>query len=134
MSVFVDTSPFLAILDTDDEEHEAAKRTWEHLITTNQVMACSSYILVETVTLVQRRLGVEAVRTFEHDIYPLLHIEWVDEPIHRAGMAAVIAASRRKLSLVDCVSFEVMRRSGLHQVFGFDPHFEEQGFEAIAIG
>ena len=131
MSVFVDTSAFLAILDTDDEEHAAAKRIWEHLIATHQAMVCSSYILAETVALVQRRLGVEAVRTFQHDIYPLLHIKWVDEPIHRAGMAAVIAASRRKLSLVDCVSFDVMRRSGLHQVFGFDPHFEEQGFEAL---
>ncbi|MBT4502003.1 MAG: type II toxin-antitoxin system VapC family toxin [Gemmatimonadetes bacterium] len=134
MSVFVDTSAFLAILDTDDEEHAAAKRIWEHLIATHQAMVCSSYILAETVALVQRRLGVEAVRTFQHDIYPLLHIKWVDEPIHRAGMAAVIAASRRKLSLVDCVSFEVMRRGELHQVFGFDPHFEEQGFEAIAVG
>ena len=134
MSVFVDTSAFLAILDTDDEEHAAAKRIWEHLIATHQAMVCSSYILAETVALVQRRLGVEAVRTFQHDIYPLLHIKWVDEPIHRAGMAAVIAASRRKLSLADCVSFEVMRRGELHQVFGFDPHFEEQGFEAIAVG
>ena len=77
---------------------------------------------------------IRAVRTFQHDIYSLLHIEWVDEPIHRAGMAAVIAASRRKLSLVDCVSFEVMRRGGFHQVCGFDPHFEEQGFEAIDFG
>ena len=42
-----------------------------------------------------------------------------------------MAASRRKLSLVDCVSFEVMRRGKLHQVFGFDPHFEEQGFVAL---
>ena len=64
MSVFVDTSALLAILDTDDEEHAAARRTWEHLITTHQVMVCSSYVLVETVALVQRRLGVEAVRTF----------------------------------------------------------------------
>jgi len=131
MSVFVDTSALLAILDADDEEHEAAKRIWEHLLATPQVMVCSSYVLVETVALVQRRLGVDAVHTFQHDVYPLLHIEWVDESIHSAGMAAAIAASRRRLSLVDCVSFEVMRRGGLHRVFGFDPHFEEQGFEAL---
>ena len=33
MSVFVDTSAFLAVLDADDTEHHRAKRTWEHLIT-----------------------------------------------------------------------------------------------------
>ncbi|MEI6809693.1 MAG: hypothetical protein WCN95_13310, partial [bacterium] len=29
---------------------------------------------------------------------------------------------------VDCVSFEVMRRLGLRNVFAFDNHFAEQGF------
>jgi len=35
------------------------------------------------------------------------------------------------LSLVDCVSFEVMRRIGMNRVFCFDPHFEEHGFEVL---
>ena len=38
MSIFVDTSAFLAILDADDAEHPRAKRTWEHLITHDEVM------------------------------------------------------------------------------------------------
>lgn len=32
MTVFVDTSDFLAVLDADDLNHEKAKRTWEDLI------------------------------------------------------------------------------------------------------
>ncbi len=42
-----------------------------------------------------------------------------------------VAAGRRQLSLVDCVSFEVMRRIGLNRAFCLDPHFEEQGFEVL---
>jgi predicted nucleic acid-binding protein len=98
MSIFVDTSAFLAILDADDAEHPRAKSTWEYLITHDEVMTCSNYVLVETFALVQHRLGMAAVRAFQADVYPLLNIEWVDEVTHRAGVAAVLAASRRRLS------------------------------------
>lgn len=133
MRVFVDTSAFLAVLDADDTEHERGKKAWEHFIAGEEVMVCSNYVLVETFALVQHRLGMEAVRAFQEDICPILNIEWMDESDHRAGVAAVLAASRRRLSLVDCVSFEVMRRLGIHRVFCFDPHFKEQGFECIPV-
>ena len=37
----------------------------------------------------------------------------------------------RKLSFVDCVSFVTMRHYKVEKVFGFDKHFEEQGFEIV---
>jgi uncharacterized protein len=43
-------------------------------------------------------------------------------------MEAVLAASRKKLSLVDCVSFQWMRHAGRRMAFCFDTHFREQGF------
>jgi predicted nucleic acid-binding protein len=38
------------------------------------------------------------------------------------------SARRRDLSLVDCVSFEVMRRNGITRAFAVDRHFQELGF------
>ncbi|MBI4581568.1 MAG: hypothetical protein HY718_17855 [Planctomycetes bacterium] len=54
-----------------------------------------------------------------------------DEELHQAGMAAVLTAARRRLSLTDCVSFEVMRRRGIRQAPAFDRHFREQGFADV---
>jgi predicted nucleic acid-binding protein len=79
----------------------------------------------------QRRLGLEAVRVFQEDILPLINIEWIDKETHQSGMSALLAASKRDLSLVDCVSFETMRTLGIKTVFAFDPHFAEQGFKCI---
>ncbi len=129
--IYIDTSALYAILDADDENHERAKRLWVDLITQRARLVCSNYVLVETFALVQHRLGIEAVRTLQEDILPVLYIEWVDEPSHRAGVTAVLTAGRRGLSLVDCVSFEVMRQRGIRTAFTFDPHFAEQGFECI---
>ena len=33
---------------------------------------------------------------------------------------------------VDCISFEIMRNSGIKTIFTFDSHFEEQGFHCIS--
>ena len=74
---------------------------------------------------------MDAVRIFQEDILPLINIEWVDAATHKSGVSALLAASRRKLSLVDCVSFETMRNSGIKTVFAFDRHFAEQGFSCI---
>jgi predicted nucleic acid-binding protein len=131
MSVYVDTSAFLAIMDVADINHDRAKRAWDELVASEEELIASNYVIVETFALAQRRLGLGAVASFEENVYPALEIHWVDEPTHDAGVAAVLAAFRRNLGLVDCVSFAVMRRAEIRKAFSFDPHFKEQGFEIV---
>jgi predicted nucleic acid-binding protein len=131
VSVFVDTSALFAVLAADDEAHPAAAREWRRLMEGDALLETTSYVLVETHALVQVRLGFEAVRVLVRDFVPLLHVVWVEAEIHAAGVSAVLAAGRRSLSLVDCTSFEVMRRRSLARAFAIDRHFAEQGFDVI---
>lgn len=132
MSVYVDTSALLALLDADESRHRDAASQWARLVEEDEPMLAASYVLVETFAVVQRRLGMEAVRALERDVLPLIETDWVGEEIHRVAAAALLGANRRGLSLVDCASFEIMRRRGLTRVFAFDQHFAEQGFEVLA--
>jgi predicted nucleic acid-binding protein len=131
MTVFVDTSAFLAVLDADDVNHFQASRVWQDLITQEVPLVCNNYVLVETYALVQSRLGMTAVTILQKDIRPLISVEWVDELIHRAGVSALLTAHRRRLSLVDCTSFETMRQLGIQRAFTLDQHFSEQGFDCL---
>jgi predicted nucleic acid-binding protein len=128
MTVFVDTSAFYAVFDRDDANHRAAKEVWTRLLREGTPLFTSNYVLLETTALLQHRLGVVAVRSFHEDVAPLLRIEWVTAELHRAGVEAVLTAARKKLSLVDCVSFQSMRQLGIRTAFCFDAHFGEQGF------
>jgi len=109
MSVFVDTSALLAMLDRREQNHLAAKAAWEDLISRDEDLVCTNYVLVETFALAQSRLGMEAVRVFQDDVAPLLRVEWVDAQSHASSVAALLTAARRQLSLVDCASFDAMR-------------------------
>jgi predicted nucleic acid-binding protein len=129
MNIFIDTSAFLAVLDEGDSNHRAAKPFWERIINEGDLLLCHNYVLVETSALALRRLGIEAARVFEQSIVPILQIVWVTEGIHAAAVSAHLVAGRRSLSLVDCVSFEVMRRTGIRTAFAFDRHFLDYGYE-----
>ena len=131
MICFIDTSAFLAVLDADDKNHLKARKQWETLISEEATLVCTNYVLVESFALVQHRLGLVATRVFHEDIIPMLTIEWVNESIHWEGTMGVLTAGRKKMSLVDCVSFDIMRRLGIKFVFTFDKHFKEQGFTCI---
>jgi uncharacterized protein len=72
-----------------------------------------------------------ALRAFHDEIAPELQVVWVDEDLHRSGIEAVLIAARRDLSIVDCVSFRVMRKREIAVAFTLDSHFREQGFTVI---
>jgi predicted nucleic acid-binding protein len=131
MNVFVDTSALLAVLDADDDNHKAARLFWENIIAAGDTLVNHNYVLVETSALALRKLGVEALRVLERDIVPILRVVWVTRDVHNSAASAQLVASRRSLSLVDCVSFEIMRRSGIRTAFSFDRHFKEYGYEIL---
>ena len=130
--VFLDTSAILALMNPKDERHRRAKRAFEALRAERAPLLTTSFVLVETYALLGRRLGLEAVRAFRADLAPLAAITWVDEPTFEGGLDLLLDRKMRKLSLVDAVSFLVMRQRGLERAFAFDPHFEEEGFVLVA--
>ncbi|HEU5205692.1 MAG TPA: PIN domain-containing protein [Candidatus Limnocylindrales bacterium] len=126
MKVFVDTSALLAILDEDDRHHPEAAAVFRSLLTGGVELVTSNYVEVESAALVRRRLGAPAALELADGILPTIKTIWVDEPLHRAALAAHRASA--SVSLVDQVSFEVMRRQGIVTAFAFDSDFDAQGF------
>ena len=125
---FVDTSALIALLDGSETKHIACASAWRKLLADDEALVTSSYVLVETYALAQRRLGMDAVRTLTTDYVPLLAVDWIDETVHGAALASLLTANRRELSLVDCVSFEIMRRRDISKAFALDADFAKQGF------
>ncbi len=128
--IFIDTTAFFAVLDEDDQQHASALNLWISLLEQKSKLSTNNYVLLETIALLQRRIGITAVMDIRK-ITPLLHVDWLTADQHSVAVNYLIATNRRQLSLVDCASFETMRRLGIHQVFTFDKHFTEQGFEVV---
>ena len=133
-SVFVDTSALYAVLDADDECHSEAAAGWARLLTdieSGRREAVTHYgVVVEVTALVQRRLGMAAVRHLHDSLLPVLVVVMVDGVLHAHALAAMLAADRRGVSLVDWTSFELMRARGITCALAFDDDFTDRGLTA----
>lgn len=130
MTTFVDTSALYALLDRDADEHREAAAAFDRLLEAERLVT-HNYVVVEVEALTRARLGLGATRDLLDRLLAPIEIAWVTRDVHAAGVAALLAAGRRDLSLVDCVSFELMRRLGISTAFAFDRDFERAGFETL---
>lgn len=131
MTVFVDTSALYALADEDDERHQAARATFHGLGSDRQSLITHSYVLVETLALVDARLGRGAARRMADRVLPVVEVTWVDRQLHTTALAAFLATPSRA-SFVDWVSFTLLRERGLTRVFAYDRDFAAQGFQLVA--
>lgn len=128
----IDTSAILALLNPKDPHHEQAHDGFAVLEAEEAQLVTTSFVLVETYALLGRRMGLKAVRAFRADLAPLIEVVWVDHELHERGLDALLDRRRRALSLVDVVSFLVIRLRRINRVFAFDRHFEQEGYPRIS--
>jgi predicted nucleic acid-binding protein len=127
---FLDTSALLAFLDQDAEQHGRVRESMVQVLRDRDAIT-HNYVLVETEALAHRRLGGRAVRALLEDVVPALEVAWVDANLHDAAVGAHLGALRRRSSLVDHVSFELMRRLDLRTALALDDDFARAGFELL---
>ena len=85
----------------------------------------TDYVVVQSVSVAQRRWGLEAVRTLTEEFLPLIEFEATPAEVLMSAIGVLLTAGRRRLSLVDCVSFIRMRDLSTRDYVGADPHFDE---------
>ena len=125
--IFVDTSAFYALADRADPQHRRARDLFERILRDRTALLTHNYILVESLALLQHRLGLPAARALQESTRAF-EVVWIDHELH-AEAAVRWAAGGRSVSLVDHVSFLLMRRLQIQTAFAFDSDFEDAGFE-----
>ncbi|MFN2582170.1 MAG: type II toxin-antitoxin system VapC family toxin [Candidatus Dormibacteria bacterium] len=130
MTTLIDTSALYALMDASDPQHETATAWFdgpgaaEKLITHN-------YVVVETAALVQRRLGREASRVLFDALLPRIEVVFVHEALHNVAARLWLSLGRRQSSLVDHVSFELIKHERIAQAFAFDDDFASQHIATV---
>jgi len=127
---FVDTSALLAFLDSDAARHEEVVASSVEIFRERRAVT-HNYVLIETEALARRRLGARVARRLLEDVAPVLEVVWVDAALHEAAVTAHLRSLRRRSSLVDHVSFELMRRRGMRSALALDHDFGREGFDLV---
>jgi uncharacterized protein len=131
MKVFIDTSAFYALCSSTDREHNDACICYQDLSKNGAILFTSNYVMLETVSLIQRRQGFEAAKNFQEVITENIKVLWVGKVQHLKAYELWREKEDRNLSFVDCTSFILMIEEGIKKSFCFDSHFVNKGFIAL---
>ena len=131
----MDSSGFLALVNRQDEHHDAARRVWEGRILAEQWRTyTSNFVIAETHNLFLVRLGHRHAMTFlqemEHSAITILRVSPADEQRARQ----IIYQYRDKtFSLTDATSFVVMERARIAAALTTDRHFAQYGLQSLGM-
>jgi predicted nucleic acid-binding protein len=129
--VFLDTVGLIAQWDTTDQWHTLAEAAYQQIKAQRKSVLTTTFILLECGNTAARR-------TFRGDVCALrLALELRNELIvptdddWRIAWAAYERGEAAQSSVVDHVSFVVMRRLGIFEAFTNDRHFQAAGFTTL---
>ena len=128
--IFLDTSAIYAWADAADTNHRTAVRRLKAVLEGSDGLITHNYVLVEAMALLQAQLGLKAAKNLAKDSSAFV-VEWVDEDLHASGVRALERSRARDVSLVDHISFLVMKRRGVTTAFAFDDDFVKAGFALL---
>jgi predicted nucleic acid-binding protein len=129
--VFADTLYWLAVFLPGDTWADAAYG----VDLSNTLLVTTEDVLSEFLTAVSshgdhtRRLACRLVR----DILKDSSVEVIVQS-HESFLAGLALYERRpdkQYSLVDCISMNIMRQKGIHEILTHDRHFSQEGFRRL---
>jgi len=131
--IFIDTSAFLARYLPHDQHHSAAVEYWEKLGKDNAMCSTSNFVLDELLSLLVRRASGNFAAKRARHLYAsnLLQILRPNEADETAAVILLEKYADHRVSFTDCVSFVLMQRLGIADVFTFDSHFDLAGFNQL---
>jgi predicted nucleic acid-binding protein len=130
--ILVDTGAVFALIDRDDANHVAARRTLKTLKPQRLEPLLTNFVVGESHALLLARVDAGIARSWLlGNVWPIERVREEDEARARAIIARY---TDKAFTYVDATNFAVMERLGLKTAFAFDPHFRQYGFHVIGLG
>ena len=134
MRALVDTSALLALSHAQDQHHARAVEIAARHRAAGGIFVGTTLVLSEFYSHLLYLRDASVARTALRHLLEDPIQSWVrvgPELVGEAMSGGLTRFQDQPFSLVDAVSFEVMRAEGLTAAFAFDHHFEVAGFELL---
>ena len=131
MSILVDTTAFLALLDHRHPKHQFLRDMFAIELEAKAAPLVTNYVALETFDVLRRRLGARSLRLFARELLPAFDVVWVQPADHALALEMLLASGPTPPTLVDCTTFVVARRLGVSRSLALDERFDQEGLESI---
>ena len=131
MKLLADTSALIALYLPNERNHRKAANVGRGRPEPEFVL--TELILGELATRLSVLAGVPRAVAIANDVLRSNRYQLVftDRELLNGGLQKMARFSDKRLSLTDCVSFDLMEKLGLTAAFTFDRDFRDCGFETV---
>ncbi len=132
-SVFVNTSGWLALYNSNDPNHEAARQLWDDLRGQPLRFVTTDYVLDQVYTALKVFGSLHAAQAFHQLVTnsALIRLFMTDSVIFDRAWKVFVDDENPRWTYTDCVNYSVVQYMGLSEVFTFDPDFTAPGMITI---
>jgi len=133
ISVFADSSYYVALLRESDLAHVRAMELFPQLLQQNVQVFTTAWVLTEVANLFSAPVLRPKFLSLLDDVETNTNVVIIPpEPeIFLLGIELYRSRADKAWSLTDCISFVVMNREGITEALTADHHFEQAGFKAL---
>jgi uncharacterized protein len=130
-SLFVDSGPLVAVVNPGDQHEPEARQGWLRLATLHLPLVSTEHVLDEVATAICRAQSPRCAADWVTQQLDSELIRWVScgPEDWRAATNWLTRYSDQRISFTDALSFSLMRRLKITEVFTFDRHFALAGFQ-----
>jgi uncharacterized protein len=121
-AAFIDASAIVALVDRDDETHQAAAEAYQTLVNEGYRLFTTNHAIADAHELIVAGLGEQVAKEWLSKQNLAVYIaDAADE--ERAKQRILESPGNARLRYSDAVSYAVMQRLGVSEAFAVDPDF-----------
>jgi uncharacterized protein len=132
-SILLDTSGWIALLNSADRLHAKARDKWLDLVNAGCRFVVTDWIIAETGNGLARRQAKASFANVVRQMLeaPSVEVVEIDRDLLSRALIDYAKFADKPWGLVDCASFIVMRDRGITDAFTTDRDFEQAGFQCL---
>jgi predicted nucleic acid-binding protein len=132
MSVFVDTSAWLAIIDEKNEYHKEVVEYFTYLLGSKITMVTNNIVIDETIDHLKSVFGIETAKKFneiinESTINVKLRMDWISRRERKLALDSFLKDKTGNLSLRYFYIYGSVRRKKIDILFTLDQQLKHLG-------
>ncbi len=134
MKIFIDTDTLVGLTLSVDNLHQQACKISKNLSRVKHELFTSSDVLKEALTVISQRGGKKVALDFLKTMESKksgIDIIFVNEELHHEGIKMFTRIKQKDISVVDCVSYIIMKQYSIEYIFSFDKHFSYLGCKLL---
>ena len=130
--VFIDSSGWYALINSQHLNHDLAQEYFQKLLTTNAKIYTNIQEVNSAISEIKKNCGLNAAMEFsriidEANLSSNLHVSWFTRRLRRSSLKQYFSIKDQEISLRHCAIFEDVRKKKVNVIFSFDDALRKFG-------